>query len=78
MNTPPPRRMSLPFRLWFAFLGLVAVGMIAAAVWSALVVVEAGPEGYRGINPPPASSGPASSGPASSGPAPSAPPSSKP
>ena len=48
--TPPRRRMSWPFRLWFAFLGLVAVGMIAAAVWSALVVMEAGPQGYRGMN----------------------------
>ena len=54
MPTPPRRRMPWSFRLWFAFLGLVAVGMIAAAVWSALVVMDAGPAGYRGMTPPPA------------------------
>lgn len=48
--TAPHRRMPWSFRLWFAFLGLVAVGMIAAAVWSALVVMDAGPGGYRGID----------------------------
>ncbi|WP_146208729.1 hypothetical protein [Azospirillum sp. TSO22-1] len=53
MTTPPRRRMPWSFRLWFAFLGLMAAGMIAAAVWSALVVMDAGPAGYRGMNAPP-------------------------
>jgi len=58
-SPPPRRRMPWSFRLWFAFLGLIAAGMIAAAVWSALEVMEAGPQGYRGMNrgmpaPPPA------------------------
>ena len=61
-DAPPRRRMPWSFRLWFWFLGLVAAGMIAAAVWSALVVMEAGPQGYRGMNrglpaTPPASTG---------------------
>ncbi|HYG87198.1 MAG TPA: hypothetical protein VD978_13150 [Azospirillum sp.] len=54
MTPQPRRRMPLSFKLWFAFLGFVAVAMIAAAVYSALVVIEAGPEGYRGIDAKPA------------------------
>ncbi|WP_431856729.1 hypothetical protein [Azospirillum sp.] len=59
MTTPPRRHMPWAFRLWFAFLGLVAAGMIAAAVWSALVVMDAGPAGYRGMKAsPPATPAP--------------------
>ena len=53
MTTPPRRRMPWSFRLWFIFLGLMAAGMIAAAAYSAYVVMEAGPEGYRGIDAKP-------------------------
>ena len=42
---PPRPSMPLFFKLWFAFVAVVAVSIIAGTVWVGVQVVETGPEG---------------------------------
>lgn len=42
---PPLPSIPLFFKLWFALVATVAVGIIAGTVWVGVQVVQAGPEG---------------------------------